>query len=269
MIKMFKLNPFILVGLLSNLFIAASMPSPIQAPLGTPPQIPLSAATQKPLNPEIPLRVLPLGNSITWGYGSASGNGYREPLLSLLPNSLTYIGSEHSGNMSNNENEGHPGAIIYQIAMYADQSLRLRPNVILLMAGTNDIMGNFGVEEAPSRLSVLIDRCVTACPDAVILVAQLTPMLARDAQHRADVFNAAIPMVVNEKVEQGKKVLAINMEQYVGLDGLMDGLHPSDKGYNGMAKAWYDGINKAAGKGWIERPMKVDDFDEIDEIKEL
>ena len=248
------------------------MPTPTQAPLGSPAQEAQAVGTQKPLNPKLPLRILPLGNSITWGYGSSTGNGYRQPLLDLLPNPVTYIGTEHSGNMTNNENEGHPGAIIYQIALYADKILPSRPNVILLMAGTNDILGKFAVDEAPSRLSVLIDRCVDACPDAVVLVAHLTPFLARGTQARADEFNAAIPGIVKEKTGQGKKVLAVDMMKYVELGGLMDGLHPSDVGYDGMARAWFDGIKEAAGKKWIEKPVKVKEVGEEeveDEVEEL
>jgi len=250
------------------------MPSPSQSPiLNISPNLGHETSgnpSQDPLIPKMPLRILPLGNSITWGYGSTSGNGYRESLLSLLPNPVTYIGSEHSGNMSNNENEGHPGAIIFQIALFADLSLVLRPNVILLMAGTNDMIGNFGVEEAPGRLGVLIDRCVDACPDAVVLVAHLTPCLDIESQIRSHRFNAEIPGLVSERVRRGKKVLAVDMETYVELGWLMDGLHPSDKGYDGMAKAWYDGLQKAAGKGWIEKPMKVKKEEaEEEEVEEL
>ena len=37
--------------------------------------------------------------------------------------------------MANNENEGHNGAVISQIAAFAQASLSERPNVITLMAG--------------------------------------------------------------------------------------------------------------------------------------
>jgi lysophospholipase L1-like esterase len=259
---------FAAVILLSNLFVASSMPSPPQAPIGTTTLSSegTSGDPQDPLIPDVPLRILPLGNSITWGYGSTTGNGYRQPLLSLLPNPVKYIGSEHSGNMANNENEGHPGAIIFQIALYADPSLALRPNVILLMAGTNDMIGNFGVDEAPDRLGVLIDRCVAACPDAVVLVAQLTPSLNEDAQARIEVFNAAIPGLVSQRVREGKKVLTVDMTKYVKMNGLMDGLHPNDEGYDGMARAWYDSLGIAAGKGWIGKPVDVEEVEEVEEL---
>ena len=267
---MFLTNQLIFVAiiLLSNLVVASRMLSPPQAPIGT---TPLSSENtlgdpQEPLIPDIPLRILPLGNSITWGWGSSTGNGYRQPLLSLLSNPVRYIGSEHSGNMDNNENEGHPGAIIFQIALYADQSLVLRPNVILLMAGTNDVLGNFNVDEAPDRLGVLIDRCVSACPDALVLVAQLTPCADEELQARTETFNAEIPGLVSKRARQGKKVLAVDMMKYVSTDGLIDGLHPNDEGYDGMARAWYDGLKVAAGKGWIEKAVHVEEVEEAEEL---
>jgi lysophospholipase L1-like esterase len=85
----------------------------------------------------VTLRMLPLGDSITWGFQSSDGNGYRLDLKNLLSgNQVIYVGSQQSGSMANNENEGHPGALIDQIATYAQASLPDRPNVVLLMAGT-------------------------------------------------------------------------------------------------------------------------------------
>lgn len=153
--------------------------------------------------------------------------------------------------MTNNANEGHPGALISQIATYANASLYIQPNIILLMAGTNDINNDDAPATAPSRLGDLLDQCISSCPDAVLLVAQLTPILDDDSQARVETFNAAIPGLVAERARMGKKVLVIDMEKFVSTRELMDGLHPNDDGYEGMARAWYDGIRKAASKGWI------------------
>jgi lysophospholipase L1-like esterase len=94
-------------------------------------------------------------------------------MLSGAP--VQYIGSQRSGNMTDNFNEGHPGAIISQIAGFANQSLPQRPNLILLMAGTNDMIKDVDPANAPERLGSLLDECLAACLDAVIITAQLTP----------------------------------------------------------------------------------------------
>jgi hypothetical protein len=79
------------------------------------------------------IRLLPLGDSITWGFTSSDGNGYRLALHNLLQtgNTLDFIGSLKSGTMVDNDNEGHIGATIAQIAQSATNSLALpaRPNV--------------------------------------------------------------------------------------------------------------------------------------------
>ncbi|CZR68510.1 related to acetylxylan esterase [Phialocephala subalpina] len=217
-----------------------------------------------PRSNNTPLRIMPLGNSITWGYLSTSGNGYRQPLLSLLSANHTkiqYIGSQRSGNMTNNQNEGHPGATISQIASYANLSLPQQPNLILMMAGTNDMAQDNQTATAPQRLGALIDECHNGVSKenggTVILVAQLTPAADNGTESRIQAFNAQVPGVVDERAKKGMKVLTVDMSQYVTVGDLKDGLHPSDEGYAKMAKAWYDGIGEAIGRGWIEAPVLI------------
>jgi lysophospholipase L1-like esterase len=167
---------------------------------------------------------------------------------------VTFIGSQHSGNMSNNANEGHPGAVIDQITTFAAESLYLLPNIILVMAGTNDMAADIEPDTAPERLGELIDTCVAACPEAVVLVAQVSGMLGGGLA-RVRVFNDAVPEVVKERTDDGKKVLVVDMESAVGWN-LADGLHPNDKGYEKMAEAWVEGIQVAEGKGWIGKGGK-------------
>jgi lysophospholipase L1-like esterase len=205
-----------------------------------------------------PLRILPIGDSITWGRWGSDGNGYRLDLLNLLSgNTVTYIGSQHSGTMGSNDNsEGYIGYIIYQIAgnLSLSGTLAQQPNIVLIMAGTNDIIIDIAVDTAPARLGVLIDGVITACPNATILVAEITPILDSDAQARADTYNAAIPLLVEKRVSAGSQVLAVNMSSYLTSADLADGLHPNDEGYAKMANAWYEGIQKVADKGWIQAP---------------
>lgn len=211
-----------------------------------------------PINNGVALRMLPLGDSITWGYQSADGNGYRWALLNrlaIIGNTVEYVGSQTSGDMVQNHNEGHPGAVISEIATYADQSLPDRPNVVLLMAGTNDC--GKGLTGAPDRLSSLIDQVVAACPDAAVIVAQITPMADATAEANAQTFNAAIPDIVASKVNAGNKVLLVNQSDYVTVNDLIDGLHPTGHGYDLMSECWLAGIQQAGANGWIQAPVNV------------
>jgi lysophospholipase L1-like esterase len=181
----------------------------------------------------------------------------------LSGNAVQYVGSQQSGNMIDNYNEGHPGAIITQIASYAKASLPDRPNVVLLMAGTNDVNIPSDPADAPVHLASLIDEIITTCPDAAILVAQLTPVAGAASEALAQTFNAAVPGIVASRVSAGHSVLVVDMTNYVTVKDLADGLHPNDVGYNLMAQAWYAGIQKAAANGWINAPVASGIFLEI------
>lgn len=206
------------------------------------------------------LRIQPLGNSITFGYLSTDGNGYRLGLLDQLisaGNTVQYVGSVRVGNMSDNFNEGHPGAVISQIAEYAKLSFSEDPNLVLLMAGTNDMNDLLNVTTAPERLSALIDEIISSVPDVTVIVAQLTPAANTTVESAIVTFNSMIPDIVASKVNTGQKVSAVNMMDYVTVNDLADGLHPTDHGYQQMAKAWFAGIQEVQKKGWIDPPIST------------
>ncbi|PQE32927.1 carbohydrate esterase family 3 protein [Rutstroemia sp. NJR-2017a WRK4] len=203
------------------------------------------------------LRIQPLGNSITFGYLSSDGNGYRLGLQDLLladGNTVQYVGSVQAGNITDNFNEGHPGAVITQIAQYARLSLPELPNVVLLMAGTNDMNGLVNITGAPARLGDLLDEINAAVPGVTTVVAQLTPAANATVEKAIEDFNAEIPNVVSSKVAAGQKVSVVNMMDYVTVNDLKDGLHPTDHGYQQMAQAWFKGIQQVQSNGWVSEP---------------
>ncbi|PQE04890.1 FG-GAP repeat domain-containing protein [Rutstroemia sp. NJR-2017a BBW] len=132
--------------------------------------------------------------------------------------------------MTDNFNEGHPGAVITQIAQYARLSLPELPNVVLLMAGTNDMNGLVNITGAPARLADLLDEINAAVPGVTTVVAQLTPAANATVEKAIEDFNAEIPNVVSSKVAAGQKVSVVNMMDYVTVNDLKDGLHPTDHG---------------------------------------
>lgn len=204
------------------------------------------------------LRILPLGDSITFGIGSSDGNSYRGDLQKeLAGNNVTFIGTQKSGKMANNAHEGHSGWLISMIAGAAKNALPMRPNVVLLDAGGNDMLWGPDPADAPTRLGSLIDQIVVACPDAALLVANLLPTWVADAEKRMQVFNAAVPGVIAQRAQAGKHVLEVDMAAPLTTKDLSDGVHPNDVGYQKMADAWYAGIVKANANGWIKDPVAV------------
>ncbi|POS83111.1 hypothetical protein EPUL_004421 [Erysiphe pulchra] len=217
-----------------------------------------SLATRSLIN----LRILPLGDSITFGFSSSSGNGYRAQLQSMLNASFpsaTYIGSQKSGNMYNNVHEGYPSAVIDEIASKGLPSLTQQPNLILLMAGTNDVIRPNKLDDAPQRLGALIDTIILNCPMSTIIVAQLPPIAdPPEGEESGKLFNAKIPEILALRQKAGKKVLLLNLSPDFSKADLKDGLHPTDKGYEILAKIWYSGIQQVNKFGWLQEPISVD-----------
>ncbi|GAB1640660.1 SGNH/GDSL hydrolase family protein [Krasilnikovia sp. MM14-A1259] len=191
-----------------------------------------------------PLRIMPLGDSITFGIGSATLDSYRRDLRQRLATaglSVDFVGSKASGTGDDRENEGHPGWTIGQIAAQADQWLAAyRPDVVLLQIGTNDMVRRVDVPGAPARLSALIDQIRAARPGAQVFVARIPSAKIAGYQQRISAFNAAVPGVVARK---GPRVHLVDQSSIGGID-LRDSVHPHDFGYAKMAYNWYRAMAK-------------------------
>lgn len=104
------------------------------------------------------MRVMPLGASITSGYGSASGsfhhfrqqvpentdnmtgNGYRQILKDAIIKrglNLNYVGTQHSGNMTDDDNEAYGGLRIEQVQAKITTGLKYLPSLVLILLGSN------------------------------------------------------------------------------------------------------------------------------------
>jgi lysophospholipase L1-like esterase len=180
------------------------------------------------------LRILPLGDSITWGYINNSGsNGYRERLLANLNSAgfqVDFLGTQKSGTMADKDNEGYPGYTINGIKGVAAKGLALRPNIVLIHAGTNDLnRGNPSNEpdsDAPRRLGLLLDDVLKANPSAVVIVAKIILSKQSGLNNSIKTFNNALPAIVAARVSKGSKVSIVDMSVLNTNSELGDNLHP-------------------------------------------
>ncbi len=192
----------------------------------------------------VPTRIMPLGDSITWGTGGNGGGGYRPPLVQNLVvgrYSSDMVGSQRSGPpiLYDRDHEGYRGYRIDQLAALAPTSVtNFRPEFVLLQIGTNDVLQQFDLAAAPARLSSLIDLITDARPSARLVVASITPLAdpALDADARA--YNAEIPGIVAAKAAAGRQVSFLDMYPVITTADLIDGIHPNQGGYDKMAAAW-------------------------------
>jgi lysophospholipase L1-like esterase len=197
------------------------------------------------------VRVMPLGDSIT--EGTQVPGGYRNGLWQRLAGGgyrVDFVGSQVNGPaaLGDHDHEGHPGWRIDQIDANITRWLQATtPRTVLLHIGTNDILQNYNVSSAPSRLSTLIDRITTTAPNADVFVATIIPIANSGQAAAARTFNAALPGIVQSKVNSGKRVRLVDMQSALTTADLIDGVHPTAGGYDKMAAAWYAALRSVPG----------------------
>ena len=207
-----------------------------------------------------PLRIMPLGDSITYGVGSRTFESYRTDLRRRLAGAgldVDFVGSQTAGFGPDQDNEGHPGWTIAQIAGHVPDWLdTYQPDAVLLHIGTNDMARSIDPPHAPDRLSALIDEIRVARPDADIFVAQITSASFRSYQKRIEAYNAALPAVVAAK---DSRVHLLSQSSVGGLD-LRDSVHPNDFGYAKMAFNWYRALEKIYNTSGVPWPVGVNPY---------
>ncbi len=211
----------------------------------------LRATSQPPASTGANLRVMPVGDSITEGFNSTTGNGYREALERLevaQQHPVDYVGSHRSGSMANSRNEGWSAQ---EIDFIQDKTMahlkEYSPNVVTLLAGTNDI-GNGREAGAAQRLVSFVAQIRATVPDAMVLVGGLLPDASADtaAAHRR--FNDLVQLLL-----PAGDLAHLRFVAFDDLDprGEMAGLHPNDSGYSSMASRWSATIDDLLAYGLI------------------
>ena len=205
---------------------------------------------------EIPLltalKVLPLGDSITYGQGAPGG--YRAPLYQDLINgnfNVNFVGTQNNNPvtwLSQTNHEGHSGYRIDQIASGFLSWVKVvpKPDVILLLIGTNDYGQTNDTAHATNRLDQLIQLIATNQPQARLIVANLTLRTDNPALEQLieTTYNPLVPGIVAKHAALGQLVSFVDLHSVVNAAQLSDGLHPNAAGYNQMAAAWLAAISQ-------------------------
>lgn len=212
-----------------------------------------------PIDTSQHLRVMPLGDSITVGYGGTTGDSYRRDLAGYItgPGQLqqvaSYVGSQSS---PVGAHEGHAGWRLDELAPQVPGWVAAaEPDVVLLHAGVNDARAGASAEQMADRMQALLAALLGASPTARVIVGDLIAPwngVENDvASVAAQRFNALLPGVVGAA---GPRVSLARMSAAVPSNLLGDGLHPNDTGYRYMAWVWWlalgsltvdDGITRA------------------------
>jgi lysophospholipase L1-like esterase len=118
-----------------------------------------------------------------------------------------------------------------------------KPKIVILHIGTNDVLQNYNLSTAPSRLSALIDKICAKLPSGGKLYAAKIIPLSNSGQNQNVInFNNQIPGIVQTKINAGKPVYMVDMYSALTTADLADGVHPNQTGYDKMGNTWFNAI---------------------------
>ncbi len=193
-----------------------------------------------------PLKVMPVGDSITEGNGWQVPGAYRPHLWELtqkdgLP--VDFVGSKNSGpDTLPDRDHSQLGGQIQDVDRDIEPDLRkYQPDAILLHIGTNNIWRDGELPTlAPQRLSRLIDHITAVAPKARLYVASIVPSVEHEVNVRQ--YNKTIAPMVKEKAARGANIRFVGIHAALTHDDLIDGIHPNPRGYAIMAEEWWSAI---------------------------
>ena len=219
------------------------------------------------------LRVMPLGDSITAGIAANGAmvrdGGYRGTLGKLLEDAgydVEFVGSrtDYSSAIENRAHEGWPGYVLRsfpadpgpgQLLGEVTQKAIARDDadVILLMAGTNDLMrhdrhvAGYTLAHIERSMDLLLAQILRERPTMHVIVA---PVVASPTVSllTLDHFNTDLNWLVAKYARRGYAIsLASEMADAVPRDAghFPDGIHPcGDGGYAAIAGVWLEAIER-------------------------
>jgi lysophospholipase L1-like esterase len=229
-----------------------------------------------------PVRVMAFGDSITAGVGAfgarVNDGGYRGPLERLLDRNgyhITFVGSrsDFSDAITERAHEGWPGYVLRSFpsdpgpgqlygALARKAMQQDDPDVVLLMAGTNDLLregraAGYTLPNILHSMDLLLDEILTAKPNVFVIVAPVveSPKVGVCALHAFDggadpdgcgPANDGLKDLVDAYAQHGYRVsYAPAMATAVPRDAahFPDGIHPyGPGGYDAIADVWLHAI---------------------------
>jgi lysophospholipase L1-like esterase len=217
-----------------------------------------------PLEPRTLLaaaRIMPLGDSITEGWPDAQRVTYRFWLwkrLELAGYDVDFVGSRtgvFSGQpLYTDWDQNHQGLSGWRADEVAAQATSwanaAQPDLVLLHAGTNDLLQNQSVSSTVNEIKQIIDNLRVARPNVDIFLCKIIPSTINASAFVN--FNNQVPGIVSEKDTPQSRVIMV--DQFTGFSATndeFDGIHPNARGERKMSARFYASL---AASGLLPAP---------------
>lgn len=201
--------------------------------------------------PAYQLRIMPLGDSITYGYtdGTLPDNisvGYRQKLYLDLVNlgyKINFVGTMQAGGSATPifdiQHEGHRGWWDDEIADNVYAWLTQNPaNIVLLHIGTN------GLDPDPSDVERILNEIDRFSLDIVVILARIINRTdSVENSLETTQFNDNIENMAKDRIANGDKIVIVDQENALNYStDMADSLHPNESGYEKMAVVWLNAL---------------------------
>lgn len=224
------------------------------------------------------IRIMPLGNSITWGNMCTSGSiyndcqplgansavAYRGKLMELLTGagySIDFIGKQNSGKnyITDTNHSGFGGITADQLAEIMETGRSLSygyvtanpymedypAEIVLLHIGTNDALRGRSSVAAVERILNAIDAYEARAGKTVtVFVSKIISFRNYPCGTQSVVkdFNYNLGNLVSQRLAQGDNLIPVDMECDAGINyysHMADEVHPNQTGYDKMGELWF------------------------------
>jgi len=212
------------------------------------------------------IKIMPLGDSITWDWhyndprNDTQRHGYRNHLWYALQNAgydIDLVGTRYNGSAItpsfDGHNEGYTGYTTHQIASLVYNKLKeTSPDIILLHIGTNDSVSYSpydmtGLEKILDQIDLYEE---TYNKNITIILARIIPL--PKAGPWVTNFNRSLDSMVENRISDGDNIVKVNMNT---ITSLIDGIHPTDTGYQQMSTIWFNALTDVLRTTNLPNPL--------------
>lgn len=201
------------------------------------------------VGPPRPVRIMPLGDSITEGTsGDATWRYWLQKSVEAEGCVVDYVGSRrgvlHGKPRFSDfdpDHEGHWGWTTAQVKAQIDRWARdAKPGIVLLHLGTNDLGSDPG--RIVANLGAIVASLRGANPMVEIYLARLIPAggVPDEVMERT---NDAIARLAADRDRPQSRLIVV--DQYTGFDprtDTYDGVHPNESGERKIARRWLEAL---------------------------
>lgn len=224
-----------------------------------------------------PLKIMPLGDSITRGHkysqmdadGYKDLAGYRDDLWALFQDEnydVDFVGSERQGYETvagekgtytfDADHQGLGGFKVNDLDLNIENWLNaFAPDVVLLMAGTNDFIQQQSVESTQNELKILIDKVLSWSNDIHVFVSSIAPLEPMGKPKiNVEPYNSYIAGLIGGNTYQGANVSFVDNRDWLTPNYLIsDGIHLNSSANAKLANSWFSAMQSVANSP-VEAP---------------